>query len=400
VSNSLAVATVTATLYDLLSAGATSAIGSSAKIRTGWPDQSIWSTESGINIFLYEVTPNAAWRNEDLPSRRETGEVIRKPQAALNLKYLFSFYGNDAQLEQQRLLGATVSLLHSRPLLDREAIRQAVNGVSPRTYLQGSDLDQQVDLVRFTPLHLNMEELSRLWTTFPQSAYALSVVYEASVVLIEADETVAPVRTVQSLPGIGSAPFRQPTIDSVTAAAEPHELIVWNSTLVLTGSQLTGAETRIRIGELEVEPASERDDQLTVPVPAALRAGVLGLQVVQRIAVGGGGPLRPGPESNVAAFVLRPTVELVSTVGSDVTVSFRPPVAAGQRAALLLNEEPGGAGRAYRFERPPETTESDRLKFSTVGAGQGTYVFRCQVDGAQSTIRESGGVFEPQVTIW
>ena len=397
-SNSLAVATVTATLYDLLSASAKNAIGSSASIKTGWPDQAGWASSSGINIFLYEVAPNAAWRNDDLPARRDNGSVIRRPQAALDLKYLFSFYGQEAQLEPHRLLGATVSLLHSRPLLDREAIRQAVNGPSPRTYLDGSDLDRQIELVRFTPLHLSLDELSRLWTTFPQSAYALSVIYQASVVLIEAAETVIPSSAVLSR-GIGVTTYRQPVIESVTAAADPQGAIVWNSTLRLSGSQLAGDRTMVRIDGVEVPPASERDDQLTLSVPPGVRAGVRGAQAVHRVAVGDAGTLRPGSESNVAPFVLRPSVEYVSTAGTDVTIRFRPPVGIGQRAALLLNEEPGGSGGAYRVERAPEPAELDELVFSVAGIPSGTYALRGQVDGAQSIVTETAGQLDPRLTL-
>ena len=63
--------------------------------------------------------------------------------------------------------------------------------VSPTfpVFLAASDLDQQPELVKFTPAQLSLDDLSKVWSVFFQTPYALSVAYEATVVLIEGDET-------------------------------------------------------------------------------------------------------------------------------------------------------------------------------------------------------------------
>src|SRR5437773_12309095 len=115
-SNYLAIATVTGTLHNVLSNAA--AVVPGAKVSTKRPDAATAaSQEPGINIFLYQVTPNAAYRNADLPTRRANGEMVQRPQAALTLHYLLSFFGDETHLEPQRLLGAVARHLNAHPLL-------------------------------------------------------------------------------------------------------------------------------------------------------------------------------------------------------------------------------------------------------------------------------------------
>src|SRR5262249_61679827 len=72
-----------------------------------------------VNLFLYQVSPNAAWRNDDLPTRRPDGRLVHRPQAALDLHYLLSFYGDDKVFEPQRLLGRVTRTLPAHPTLPR-----------------------------------------------------------------------------------------------------------------------------------------------------------------------------------------------------------------------------------------------------------------------------------------
>ncbi|MCB1033113.1 MAG: DUF4255 domain-containing protein, partial [Acidobacteria bacterium] len=186
-SNSLALATVSAALAAMVDEAAQEALPAvSVKVETQRPDRiSTDDGQAGVAVFLYQVSPNPSWRNEDLATRRGDGAVLRKPQAALDLFYLLSFYGDEKTQQPERLVGAVASLLHSRPLLTAQRIRDVV---ASHPHLAGSDLDQQVEKVRFVPLGLNLEELSKLWSVFFQTAYRLSVAFQASVVLVEAQE--------------------------------------------------------------------------------------------------------------------------------------------------------------------------------------------------------------------
>src|SRR5215210_8166176 len=157
-SDFTAIAAVTATLQSTLQE-AVQADVSGATVSTVRPAEGENTNlpTTGVNLYLYQVSQNPHWRNEDLPTRRTNGEPVQRPQAAVDLHYLFSFYGGEVALEPQRLLGSTVAFLHAQPLLTRAQIEAAVADTS-RPFLAGSDLAEQIDLVRFAPLSLSLEE--------------------------------------------------------------------------------------------------------------------------------------------------------------------------------------------------------------------------------------------------
>jgi hypothetical protein len=406
-SNFLAIATVTATLCQLLSEAAETAVPGTSATPARPKDTVNGTSAPGINVYLYQVIPNAAWRNADLPTRRGDGTLVQYPQAALDLHYLLTFYGSEVQTEPQRLLGSAVSVLHARPVLTREMIRAAISAITDGDsghYLAGSDLAEYVEAIKFSPLPLNLEELSKLWSAFVQTPYALSVTYQASVVLIEAEgkpQRALPVRETL----IYAVPFRQPVIEQVLSQAGEQQPIVADSTLVIRGRGLRGDVTQLRIGEIEVTPASEDvgDKEITLllsspPFPAgSMRAGVQGIQVVQPMMMGIPPTPHRGVESNAAAFVLRPTVtDADAPDATEVTVTFNPAVGKAQRVVLLLNEfDPPSdrAARAYSFNAPrdngiedEDVHETAAITFAITGVEQGDYLVRVRVDGAESPL--------------
>ncbi len=193
-SNYLAIATVTATLRELLQEAAVQAVPG-ADVTTQRPENAMaaGNNKAGINVFLYQVVTNPALNNASEPTRNVTGQFLRRPQVALNLHYLLSFQGADAELEPQRLLGSTVIALRTQPVLPRAAILRAVQ---TNAFLAQSDLADQIEAVRFTPFDLSLEELSKLWSVFFQVPYVLSIAYLASVALLEAEVTPIVVKPV------------------------------------------------------------------------------------------------------------------------------------------------------------------------------------------------------------
>ena len=193
-SNHLAIATVTATLRDLLQEAAVQAVPG-ADVTTKRPEMAMTDgrDKAGINIFLYQVATNASLNNASEPTRNASGQFVRRPQIALNLYYLLSFQGADAELEPQRLLGSTVIALRTQPVLSYDAILKAIQANS---YLAQSDLFDQSESVRFTPFDLSLEELSKLWSVFFQVPYMLSIAYIASVALLEAPVTPLVIKPV------------------------------------------------------------------------------------------------------------------------------------------------------------------------------------------------------------
>lgn len=193
-SNYLAIATVTIALRDILQDAALAVVpGANVTVRRPENISNDGQDKAGINLFMYRATANSAWANADLPVRSFNGQLVHRPQMALDLDYLLSFHGSELAMEPQRLLGNTVIALHAQPLLKPDVIR---NVIANNTYLSASNLAEQVELVKFGPLNLNLEELSKLWSVFFQVPYTLSTIYRASIVVIEAESTLPEVKIV------------------------------------------------------------------------------------------------------------------------------------------------------------------------------------------------------------
>ncbi|SOE87097.1 Protein of unknown function [Burkholderia sp. YR290] len=391
-SNYLAIATVTGTLQNVL--GSAASVVPGAAVTTTRPDSAVSSPSgAGINVFLYQVMPNPAYRNTDLPTRRSDGQLVQRPQAALVLHYLLSFFGDDSKLEAHLLLGATVRQLHAQAALTTQQVQQTV--VS-RPELVLSNLADQPDLVRFTPMSLSLEELSKLWSTFFEIPYVLSIAYEASAVLIETDD--APLRALQvKARNLYVLPFRQPQIDSVVSQAGDAEPIFSDSVLLIKGKQLKGDDTKVLLGGVEFAPQSVTDSQITLPVPPGTQAGVQGLQVIQKLSLGTPPLPHPGFESNVATFVLRPRITAPATKTTVQDVGGGPPspglkvdvdviVGASQRIVLLLNSTPTGNSLAYSFVAPARSSNASSVTIATPNVAAGEYFLRVQIDGAASPL--------------
>jgi hypothetical protein len=398
-SNYLAIATVTAALREVLQPVVGKAV-SGAQVFFTRPDGGSGTPPApAVNVYLYQVTPNAAYRNADLPTRRPDGTVVLRPQAALDLHYLFTFHGNDGNLEPQLLLGAVTSTLHAQPLLSAPAITKAL---SDFTFLNGSDLADQVERIKFTPTSLSLEEFSKLWSVFFQIEYSLSLAYQASVVLIESND-----QPVASLPvqarNLYALPFRSPRVDSVISQSGADQPIVAGSTLLIQGQQLKGDLTLVLIENQALTPANVTDTEVTLPLPASIHAGAKGLQILQQTPMGTPAVPHNSVESNVAPFVLRPTITgsaAVKAAGvTTVTLNVAPNIGAGQRAVLLLNTVT--PPRAFTSPSIISPSDSAQVQFNIAGVPTGSYLCRIQIDGAESplTVNASNQFTGPTVAM-
>jgi hypothetical protein len=439
VSNALAIAAVTAVLRDLLQDGIidhdiTGALGdvSVTAVAPELVPAADDHTLNQINLFMYSVSPNLGWSQSALPSRNGRGERLTNPPLALDLHYLLTVYGA-GNFHAEILLGYAMQLLHETPILTRDAIRRALappapvgGGVLPTALqtLSAATLADQVESIRITPHYMDNEQMSNLWSSL-QTRYRPSMAYQVSVVLIESERSTRPTLPVQNY-NLYAQPFRQPTIEQVLSSRGVSLPILAGDALVLTGTQLRGDDTRVKVGEFEVTPtiANLSDTRIQIQPPAALQAGVQGLQVVQYALIGTPEVPHRGVESNVVAFVLHPvitqddntdpnspyhiTVSNSTTANSlasaDVEVEFAPPAGQSQRVILLLNEfnpPTDRPPRAYSFIAPTRTADTDTITFAVSGLLPGTYLVRVQIDGAPSSLRQNGAgqFFRPQVTL-
>lgn len=420
-SNYLAIATVTATLQRLLQATIQADV-SGARVTTIRPEYlESGAPESGVNLFLYQIESNPAWGNSHTPARQRRGEVSRQSQAALDLHYLFSFYGNDVELEPQRLLGSVVRTLEDSGTLTADLIRDTVND-SSYPFLADSDLAEQPDAIRVEMGDLDLDDLSGLWGSFFQIPYVLSVAYKVTVVLVEGDSPAAralPVGSTQ--PSL--APFGQrPAIAQILPAAGRYQPISRTSVLSIRGRNLAAAQTQVRLSGVLVTPPRVTSTEILLPLellPAeALRAGVQSLQVIhQATAVSPverrraeALPGRPGlqtqretqlaiaSESNVEAFVLRPTIVTLAVqdleeseregFNGQVVVTADLPISATQTVALVLNQRAARDPATYQFAAGKRETDSTTVAIAIRDVKPGQYLTRLLVDGAESLLNQ------------
>jgi Pvc16 N-terminal domain len=400
VSNYLAVATVTATLQRILQEAVQQDVDG-MRVTTLPPGQIGNGTpETGINLFLYQVARNPALTNADSPTARSKGNPTKR-QAALDLYYVISLYGNDTELEPQRLLGSVIRTFNDRSSLLPDGIRETIADSRFR-FLAESDLADQIQHVTINSEDLNLDDLSKVWSTFFQAPYMLSLIYKVTMVTIEGEESANKALPVRSR-NFGLMPFPyQPVVEQAVSELGKLEPILATTTLQISGKQLQNAHTQVRLGEFEADPASVSDTQIILPLTAfpvdALRAGVQGLQVIHRRQWDNTEP--PGRsyalESNAIPLVLRPTIKQVHLTssggrGSDLrsallTVQVDVRVGMKQRVVLVMNERSIVAPVGYQFEVLPRDSDTHTIAIPIQGVRPGEYLLRLQVDGAESLL--------------
>ena len=198
-SGALAIAGVSAVLQSNLGnlyAGLSALFGSTVTVSSKAPDlvQDSFSgggAECQVNLFLHQVTHNAGWRNQDLPSVGADGRTrLSNPPLALDLHYLLTAYGSE-DWQAEALLGFALLMLHENPVLTRKDIGDAIaqlpindpsNPLS--TPLGAVGLADQIELLKITPATLGREDMAWLWTAL-KADYRPTFPFLVSVVLIE-----------------------------------------------------------------------------------------------------------------------------------------------------------------------------------------------------------------------
>lgn len=390
-SNSLAIAAVTATLQAILQANVV--------LEPDLNDTSVTilpldlargkNTTNQLNLFLYMVARNAAWVNADMPRQVKPGEVAISP-LPLNLYFLLTAFGRDDDAAQpfgHELLGKAMSILYDNPILSSIDIRAATQAALP-----ASDLDRQIEHLRITLHPLSIDELSKLWTGFSMQ-YRLSAAYEVSVALIESTRA-----TRTGLPvlarGSGDQGFLSqantgpplPTLYSV-AAPPQHPSALLGDILTITGVNLGGADVGVQFlhplwtTPVEIAPqpgATATTLSVQLPnAPAAWPAGFYNLEVlVQRT----GETFRRS--TNTLVFPLAPSLTVApgsAAPGNIVyTATVAPEVLPAQHVTLMLGDA--------EFVADPLTVQGPALTFPTTGLVAGTYWVRLRVDGVDSLI--------------
>jgi len=444
-SSPLAIGAVSAVLRNLLDNGmieAGAAMGTTVTVSAVAPDTiSLEDNGDGprLNLFLYQATPNSGWRNVALPSRGSvSGERLTNAPLALDLHYLLTAYGRN-DFEAEILLGYAMHLLHERPVLDRAAIRRALDpspldvSMLPPAFqaLTASDLADQVETIKIAPSAMAGDDMSKLWTAI-QSHYRPSSAYWVSVVLIEGAKPGAAPLPVLSRGlrdpathkdrGVVVNPDLLPPLPTLFAAEfdPPQTGARLGDQVTLRGVRLAGAGHVVRLAhrllaqpfELAPDSVDPHGAELVftlpndVPAQSALAAGQLAVSV--HFTPSG----EPNPrETNTIALILAPALVIAADAGLGlpaaavtragapkvvtVTMRARPQVRPSQPAILVLDTTSAAA--------QARAAATDPLVFvfpNSVPAGQRWA--RLRVDGADSILLDRSGpepIFDPSQRI-
>ncbi len=405
-SRAQAVSAVTAAMRNLLDLG-TRDHPAGTVVTARPPDKARALIASNqLNVFLYQTTLNAAWRNRDMPSRVRPGETS-PPPLPLTLHYLLTAYGaDDDDTLGHHVLGQAMSVMHDHPILSAQELRAALGPLVE----QFPPIVDQTEGVRITFQPLSLDEMSKLWTTL-QTQYRISAAYQVSVVLIEsrtAVKTPLPVlHRGDDDRGPLAAPDLTPPFPGLTgiAAPDPRFPPELGDTLVLSGHHLDGdsVQARLRHTGLDIvnvlaPVGTPTAGEVTIQIPDGAvaatdwPAGVYTVSLVVTRTTGGTDVERV---TNELAVALAPRLLTIgpNPVTPDnkamlhLTATFVPEVRPLQRAALLI----GDREVAPLAPADPKLA-TGTLAFTCPAVPPGDYFVRLRVDGVDSLVVDRAAV--------
>ena len=362
-----------------------------------------------VNLFLHQITPNAAWRNMDLPSLGVDGATrLKNPPLALDLHYLLTAYASD-NAKAEALLGYAVLMLHENPVLPRALITQLLGTLSNTPYnnaVQDAGVSSQIEMIKIVPETLGREEMAWLWTAL-KSDYRPTYSFQASVVLMRNDNPTAyslPVLTRNIVVQAGG-------VAQLLAVRPPYDQssVVAGDTVEITGVSLSGASTIVLTNPVtdvsyQFAPAiNDLTDTLLsfkVPdVPAQMPCGACQVsleftdssgnltQQTNSVVIGIGISIASAPAPTAAT----------SGGGTLITLTCDPQVQTHQQVSLSLVSQSGATSQgapAVSFTGP---TASLSFQFPSVLAAE-TYAAYLVVDGVVTPTAQNWS-FTPPSTL-
>lgn len=338
------------------------------------------------NLYLFHVSENGYLKNQEIPGEGHPG-TYGHPPLSLDLNYLVTAYGAsadgpDADLQAQQVLGDVMRVFHDNPVVGDTLLDPSLVG--------------EFERIRITLQPTSMDDLSKLWTAMPETAFRRSVTYAVSVIQIESRSRRTTPRPVRRR-GVYAFPLQSPHIDEVFRDP-PFEnvrspIVEVGDTLVIAGRNLAGLATRVRVGGQDVAIAAPQARRIEIAVPVTITAGTHTLQVIHDLpleAQAGQPPvLHRGFASNVVPVLVLPTFTAINPgaagAGDLVTVTVDPPVAATQSRTLLLDDREI-AGEPVPIASPPSANLDFRLPTGLAALAAGSYLVRVRVDGAESRL--------------
>lgn len=357
-----------------------------------------------VNLFLHQVTFNAAWRNMGLASLAADGTTqLKSPPLALDLHYLLTVYGSE-DCEAEALLGYALQFFHEYPTLRRAQISAALGNLTNSQFVAGAGpvaanlfglvksagIADQIEMLKITPATLGREEMAWLWTAL-KADYRPTFPFQVSVLLIQPQVPAA-----SALPVLQRSITIQSSLAATLTQVSPpnnQPAACLPDTVTVTGTGLGSVQsvtlTNTRLGvALQIPPPFTNSSDTSFQFPlsptataANLPAGVY--LVAAQLQVNG-----QTLSTNAVPLAVAPQVTALTpsplSKGTNVTVNVTcaPDLFVGQQASLLI-------GSQEALLAAPIAAPSSSLQFvfqTLLSTGATTAPLRLRVDGIDSPI--------------
>ena len=131
-----------------------------------------------ISIFLYHIEYNYHLRN--LEPERVDHDKLKMPPLVLDLYYLITPYiftsGNEDKVQDKLIIGKIMQIFYDNPILTGSVLQGSLAGT-----------DKELNLI-FNPISL--EDITKLWSSFQDVPYHLSLTYKVTPVTIESTKEI------------------------------------------------------------------------------------------------------------------------------------------------------------------------------------------------------------------
>lgn len=144
-----------------------------------------------VSIFVFHLEPNRELRNTPRLVEAGSSDPVAQDALPIDVRYLISVFRQASATSPNELL----------------SMGQVIAGLQATPTIGGGLVPGQE--VRLTPEPYPMEEMSRIWSLFPNAPYTTSIVYLASPVFIDARDAIR------------GAPVESRRLDSGTTAETP-----------------------------------------------------------------------------------------------------------------------------------------------------------------------------------
>ncbi|MEM6468171.1 MAG: DUF4255 domain-containing protein [Planctomycetota bacterium] len=355
--------------------------------------------DQSLNLFLYQVLPNASRRNTTVNVR--PGESNQAP-LALDLQYALTAYLKDyasAGVAQHQILGEAMRVLHDNPYLEPGEIELSDTDATKTV------LGERVSVTLDSP---SPDEVSKWWSLF-STPYRITAFYQVSVVLLESKRRPKTAAPVAKLGRDDRGPTAQgdlePPVPTMHALNwnHRHPTVTSGDEITISGHHLSGDKVVLRfenpairhlsasdtdgVNEIPVSVDNPREIKFKIPEASSLKwpAGQYQLRVVvtNEVPTGGLGTSSQSVvlESNVIPFSLAPQIRQIgnsNTTGESVRFALRchNTVLSTQRNQVLVGSVPatitGVDDKVIQVTLPSTELES------------GTHPVRLRVDGVDS----------------